>query len=133
MINEKKTVFNELDQKTLEAVLGLLKFKRGGSFYIPFQEKIKKTPFQIKVLSELFKMTEFPSTTTRKDLSLLLGIPQRSIQVWFQNSRQAKRKLKGMFPEEYSENTNTETENDDVSLAEIWNIISTIKRRSKTK
>lgn len=55
-------------------------------------EKIKKSPLQLNVLKELFKITQFPSTQTRNDLSLLINIPQRSIQVWFQNTRQASKK-----------------------------------------
>ncbi len=54
-------------------------------------EKVKKTPFQTAVLKELFSITKFPSTQMRRELSFLIDIPMRPIQVWFQNTRQSNR------------------------------------------
>ncbi|KAI5150967.1 hypothetical protein ENBRE01_1812 [Enteropsectra breve] len=122
-------------ERELEAILGILKLKKGSilTYTAHFTEKIKKTPFQLKVLQEVFKMSEFPSTATRRDLSLLLSIPQRSVQVWFQNTRQAKRKYKENLAERgiRAESSDSEEQNDDVSLADLIRIIREAKRSTR--
>lgn len=123
---QKKYLTNNIE-KELEAIMGILKLKRGILSNSGWPEKIKKTPFQTKVLQEIFKITEFPSTTTRKNLAILLFIPHRSIQVWFQNTRQAKKKQKGCIPESYITSYNSsETENEDISLTQLVKIINTV-------
>lgn len=73
-----------------DAIVGLLKLKRmsqrgrtAGYHY--------KTPFQIFVLTSVFKLTNYPSRITRHDLAILLNISPRSIQIWLQNTRAALR------------------------------------------
>ena len=109
--------------RELEALVGILKLKKGNAHsQNRVSEKIKKTPFQLKVLRELYKITHFPSTTTRNDLSLLINIPQRSIQVWFQNTRQANRRLSNEFVR-----NSYEIEPDDIPVSTLMEIINKIK------
>lgn len=87
-------MLTESDRKTFEvdAIVGILKFSsdcRRKSFV---GEKVKKSQLQQNVLKKVYEITNFPSTETRCELALLLGIPQRSVQVWFQNRRQITRK-----------------------------------------
>lgn len=118
-------------ERELEALIGILKLKRGGFIRAGWSEKIKKSPFQIKVLQEIFRITEFPSTATRRDLSILLSIPHRSVQVWFQNTRQAKRRHRGaMTGSMVCGSSSTETENDDISLGKLIRIVEAIKLHS---
>lgn len=84
------------DKKALEAdaICGLLKFTGLRKKKQLVGEKVKKSQLQQNVLKQVYEITNFPSTETRNELALLLGIPQRSIQVWFQNRRQITRKNK---------------------------------------
>lgn len=75
-----------------DSIIGILRLKNSQKrdFNV---EKIRKTSLQKRVLLEVYKLTDFPSTNTREELALLLGLPHRSIQVWFQNKRQKNRKI----------------------------------------
>lgn len=46
---------------------------------------------QLKVLNETYNRTAFPSTEERVELARKLGMSARSVQIWFQNKRQAMR------------------------------------------
>ncbi|GJE92233.1 hypothetical protein PsYK624_083860 [Phanerochaete sordida] len=46
---------------------------------------------QLKVLNETYNRTAFPSTEERIELAKKLGMSARSVQIWFQNKRQAMR------------------------------------------
>ncbi|KAK9711175.1 hypothetical protein K7432_007967 [Basidiobolus ranarum] len=46
---------------------------------------------QLKVLNQLFQQTFFPSTELRIELGKQLGMSPRTVQIWFQNKRQAWR------------------------------------------
>ncbi|KAI0728152.1 homeobox-domain-containing protein, partial [Fomitopsis betulina] len=46
---------------------------------------------QLKVLNETYNRTAFPSTEERADLAKRLNMSARSVQIWFQNKRQAMR------------------------------------------
>ncbi|KZT08482.1 uncharacterized protein LAESUDRAFT_757715 [Laetiporus sulphureus 93-53] len=48
-------------------------------------------PEQLKVLNETYNRTAFPSTEERVDLARRLNMSARSVQIWFQNKRQATR------------------------------------------
>ncbi|EJW04431.1 hypothetical protein EDEG_00008 [Edhazardia aedis USNM 41457] len=82
------------DRRKLEvdAAIGLLKFSGLNRRKLLVGEKVKKSAYQQNVLRMVYEITNFPSTETRNELALLLGIPQRSIQVWFQNRRQIAKK-----------------------------------------
>jgi hypothetical protein len=43
------------------------------------------TPFQANVLRRVLTLTLFPSTQLRMFMSKELGMPARTIQIWFQN------------------------------------------------
>lgn len=46
---------------------------------------------QLKVLNSVFDRTFFPSTQLRAELGRQLGMSPRTVQIWFQNRRQAIR------------------------------------------
>ena len=115
-INLKKS------RRELEALLGILKLRKGYEHGLQrVIEKVKKTPLQKTVLRKLYSITHFPSTSTRSDLSLLLGIPQRSIQVWFQNTRQADKRN----PEDLQKIIDHEP--DDIPVDVLLNIVISSK------
>ncbi|KAG1471603.1 hypothetical protein G6F56_002030 [Rhizopus delemar] len=56
--------------------------------------KIKRkraSPDQLLILNRVFSQTYFPSTEVRKLLGKDLGMSPRTVQIWFQNKRQALR------------------------------------------
>ncbi|KAK4515415.1 copper-binding transcription factor [Mucor velutinosus] len=58
--------------------------------------KIKRrraTVSQTQALQRVFDKTAFPSTGLREHLARHLGMPPRTVQIWFQNKRQAARKV----------------------------------------
>ncbi|CDH53766.1 predicted protein [Lichtheimia corymbifera JMRC:FSU:9682] len=56
------------------------------------KEKRKRaTPEQLDVLNKVFSQTSFPSTEMRLQLGKQLGMKPRTVQIWFQNRRQALR------------------------------------------
>ncbi|OCH95178.1 homeobox-domain-containing protein [Obba rivulosa] len=58
----------------------------------PIKKKRKRAdPEQLKVLNETYARTAFPSTEERVELARKLGMSARSVQIWFQNKRQAMR------------------------------------------
>jgi hypothetical protein len=81
-----------MSEKIYEAAMGLLKLAMMKSRAFIAGKKTKKSMFQVRVLEEVFAITELPSTPTQLDLALLLKIPQRSVQIWFQNARQIKKR-----------------------------------------
>ncbi|ORX52043.1 homeobox-domain-containing protein [Hesseltinella vesiculosa] len=52
----------------------------------------RASPAQLRVLNHVFNHTCFPSTELRMQLSKQLDMPPRTIQIWFQNKRQALKK-----------------------------------------
>jgi hypothetical protein len=48
---------------------------------------------QIKILQNIFESTAFPSTVLRENLAYELGMTPRAVQIWFQNRRQAVKKV----------------------------------------
>ncbi|KAG0163822.1 hypothetical protein DFQ28_010782 [Apophysomyces sp. BC1034] len=46
---------------------------------------------QLEVLNQVFDRTFFPSTQMRAELGRKLGMSPRTVQIWFQNKRQAMR------------------------------------------
>lgn len=82
----------ELKKSEVDAAIGLLKMSALRRQRTSFGVKVKKTLLQQTVLKSVYKITNFPSTETRNEIALLLGISQRSVQVWFQNKRQISKK-----------------------------------------
>jgi len=106
--------------KEIQAVMGIMKLRNTWKFEEP-NIKFKKSPLQIKVLEKIFRITNFPSSNTRKDLSLLLCMPEKSIQVWFQNARQAIKRTKTFSEGEKSEIY-------DIPVCQILEIIGNVKK-----
>ncbi|ELA41761.1 uncharacterized protein VICG_01265 [Vittaforma corneae ATCC 50505] len=74
-------------ENNLEALLGLMKLKRGELLSSSRKVRTHKNDFQKAVLVDVFAITKFPSSDTREDLALILNHTSRSIQIWFQNNR----------------------------------------------
>ncbi|KAL0139608.1 hypothetical protein V8B55DRAFT_1577917 [Mucor lusitanicus] len=53
----------------------------------------RATVSQTQALQRVFDTTAFPSTGLRENLARHLGMPPRTVQIWFQNKRQAARKV----------------------------------------
>ncbi|KAJ9049994.1 hypothetical protein DSO57_1002224 [Entomophthora muscae] len=60
--------------------------------------RIRLTRHQLSVLAHAFDITPYPDTDARNALSALLHIAPRTVQIWFQNKRQACRKIESSFP-----------------------------------
>ncbi|KAF9761948.1 Homeobox protein HD-8 [Nosema granulosis] len=112
-------------ESEIQAYLGLIRLKRGQKINKD-GVKCRKSAFQVTVLSEVFKLTGYPSTQTKMDLSLLINLPIQAIQVWFQNERRSRRRrLKKMSNIcEMQENEYFE-----ISILTLVNIINTTKAR----
>lgn len=52
----------------------------------------RATASQTQTLQNVFARTAFPSTALREALARSLGMRPRTVQIWFQNKRQATRK-----------------------------------------
>lgn len=74
-------------ENNFEALLGLMKLKRGELLSSSRKVRTHKNDFQKAVLVDVFAITKFPSSDTREDLALILDHTSRSIQIWFQNNR----------------------------------------------
>ncbi|KAG5859563.1 homeobox domain-containing protein [Encephalitozoon hellem] len=104
MVSEKTRNMREL-----EAALGLLKLSGFQMNRYCAGKQMRKTRLQTCVLNKIFEISKFPSSKTIIDLALLINVHPKSIQKWFQNTRQAIRKkgcVKGVLslsdPEEHS-------------------------------
>ncbi|KAI9318200.1 Homeodomain-like protein, partial [Dichotomocladium elegans] len=51
------------------------------------RKRTRATPEQLAVLEKTFSTTPTPSSRLREQLSRDLRMPERSIQIWFQNRR----------------------------------------------
>ncbi|KAK7204516.1 Homeodomain-like protein [Myxozyma melibiosi] len=58
----------------------------------------RATPFQATRLEEVLQQTHFPSTELRLELARELGMTPRTVQIWFQNRRQAHRAERKRMP-----------------------------------
>jgi hypothetical protein len=59
----------------------------------------RASPNQLVVLNRIFSQTYFPSTEIRIELGKQLGMSPRTVQIWFQNKRQALRSRGRHAPE----------------------------------
>nr|AGE95616.1 homeobox domain containing protein [Encephalitozoon cuniculi] len=78
--------------RELEAALGLLKLSGFQMNRYCTGKQMRKTRLQTCVLNRIFEISRFPSSKTIVDLALLINVHPKSIQKWFQNTRQAIRK-----------------------------------------
>ena len=81
--------YNNIKVDDIDAVIGLLKIKRilKDRTYVEYGYKYK-TELQTKMLTEILKITQYPNSSTRETLGILLNLNPRTIQIWFQNARQ---------------------------------------------
>ncbi|KAM0686706.1 hypothetical protein COBT_002067 [Conglomerata obtusa] len=80
------------NENEADAILGLLSLKYDGNIGKKRDANYKyKTDFQLKMLKEVYKITQYPSTDTRTNIGILLDMQPRSIQIWFQNMRQTQK------------------------------------------
>lgn len=90
IMNKKKIKENK--GEVADSLVGILKLRYENENLFS-NDKIRKTDLQTSALIELFKISNFPSTETREEIAILLGLPQRSVQIWFQNRRQQYKKV----------------------------------------
>ncbi|KAH9411797.1 hypothetical protein HK407_03g05470 [Ordospora pajunii] len=84
----------KLDVREMSGVLGLLKLMRDGEDTQQMGEvRTRKTMFQMTALKEVFKITAHPSKMTKIDLALMIKLPLKAVQIWFQNERSRKENL----------------------------------------
>ncbi|KAJ2724337.1 hypothetical protein GGI07_002016 [Coemansia sp. Benny D115] len=55
----------------------------------------RASPQQLEILNRVFASTSFPPTDMRQSLARELGMTPRTVQIWFQNKRQASRQRDG--------------------------------------
>ena len=58
----------------------------------PQRERTTFTENHLKVLERCFNEIKHPDTSLRKTIATQLGLPMKTIQVWFQNRRARERK-----------------------------------------
>lgn len=92
--------------KEWQSLLGLLKLRRVSTTANKYGKQTRKTRFQTLVLNNVFEISKFPSTSTIIDIALLINVHPKSIQKWFQNTRQMTKK-RDLSVDEYSDNTPT--------------------------
>ncbi|EQB61992.1 homeobox domain-containing protein [Vairimorpha apis BRL 01] len=110
---------NHLTKKELEyqATLGLVRLKRTYTNYFDIMHKGRKTLFQSMVLAEVFKLTGYPSTQTKMDISLLIDLSFSTIQIWFQNERRSR---------------HNENEYFEINVLTLFNIVNDVKQKIST-
>ncbi|KAJ1993022.1 Short stature homeobox protein 2 [Coemansia spiralis] len=84
--------------KSAYADAGAAQYSSGSLSPQPSSIKGKRkraSPQQLEVLNKVFASTSFPSTEMRNKLARELGMTPRTVQIWFQNKRQASRQRDG--------------------------------------
>ncbi|WUR02790.1 homeobox domain-containing protein 2 [Vairimorpha necatrix] len=76
-------------EKKVQAALGLCLLKNGTEGLSI--NRNKKSKIQCRTLKEVFKLTAYPSSQTKIDLSIMLNLKLKTINVWFQNERQSEK------------------------------------------
>lgn len=81
-----------MNEREADAVLSLILMKNKHDL-MPREDKIykNKTRKQVKFLQAVYEITKYPSSSTRINMSALINISSRKIQIWFQNKRQAEK------------------------------------------
>ncbi|KAF7684560.1 Homeobox protein HD-4 [Astathelohania contejeani] len=82
---------NNLNHNECEALIGIMKLRNHLSRSSNQLNYKYKSNVQLRMLEKIYDITKYPSTSTRTNLAILLNIPERSIQIWFQNVRQMDR------------------------------------------
>ncbi|KKO75531.1 homeobox domain-containing protein [Vairimorpha ceranae] len=112
-----------MNPKEWQSILGLLKLTRYTKYDHRYGRQIRKSRLQTCVLNYVFEITRFPSTSTIIDLALLINIHPKSIQKWFQNTRQTA-KRKGNEEEDKSYENNIV----DLPIPTLYNLMERAKK-----
>lgn len=73
-----------------EGILGIIKMKRIFRDHLYNRKGYKyKSEFQVKVLNDILRITPYPNAEVLDAIGVLLNLKPRSVQIWFQNARQA--------------------------------------------
>ncbi|KAF9764295.1 Homeobox protein HD-8 [Nosema granulosis] len=110
---------------TIQAALGLVKLSKEGKEDECEFMRNKKTDFQNTVLKDVFDLTMYPSSQTKMDLSIMLDLSTRTIQIWFQNERRNRKEQMASNPSKIN------TEKFEVSALILWRIYEKAKMKSK--
>lgn len=94
------------DDEASLLLLSLRKERKPKMFFdwslgIDLKPKRKRaSKFQDSVLRKIFEHTHFPSTELREELGKSLRMNPRTVQIWFQNRRQAmsRKEIKNRVP-----------------------------------
>ncbi|ELA42120.1 uncharacterized protein VICG_00761 [Vittaforma corneae ATCC 50505] len=93
--NEDSLANYEIDIKCMspqeyEGLLGIIKMKRIFRDQLYNRKGYKyKSEFQVRVLNDILKITPYPNAEVLDAIGVLLNLKPRSVQIWFQNARQA--------------------------------------------
>eukprot|EP00866_Antonospora_locustae_P000334 jgi/Antlo1/334/1660 len=77
---------NRVEEDMAEAVLGLLLLRSTVNRTVE-RPRSEKTSRELSFLEDIFEISCYPDGGTKQVLSLLLGMPPKTIQIWFQNRR----------------------------------------------
>ncbi|KAK6089421.1 hypothetical protein P3W45_001558 [Vairimorpha bombi] len=116
-----------LNHKEWQSILGLLKLTRYTKYDQRYGRQIRKSRLQTCVLNYVFEITRFPSTSTIIDLALLINIHPKSIQKWFQNTRQTIKK-KGRSDEDDESHGTSENTIVDVPVPTLYTLVEKAKK-----
>lgn len=61
-------------------------------FHKPQRERTSFTNSHLKLLEDCFAETKHPDTNCREKLARQLGLPPKTVQIWFQNRRAKERR-----------------------------------------
>lgn len=80
----------------IDLIFDLMRLKMESGYLI---KESPKTQMQLSFLKNISKITSFPSTDTKYDISYILQLQYKTVSIWFQNNRQRKRgeKKKGLI------------------------------------
>lgn len=77
----------ELNEVVSEIVIGILLLKASARPEMRLERRTEKTTKELNLLEAVFMLSTYPDYITKKSLSVLLGMNQKTIQIWFQNKR----------------------------------------------
>ncbi|RVD90965.1 homeobox domain-containing protein [Tubulinosema ratisbonensis] len=117
-----------LTEPVADAIIGLLLAKKEGEKRSEIL-RAEKTAKEIAVLEEIFNLSNYPDSTTKKTLSVLLNMQQKTIQIWFQNRR---RYIKSTFKNAKKKTILTRKDNFDERIIAKKDCYSSIYRTGKS-
>lgn len=76
-----------VEEDVAEAVISLLLMRGRKIFVSEIGTRNEKTSKELCFLENVFMVSSYPDGRTKQILSILLGLSQKTIQIWFQNRR----------------------------------------------